>query len=354
MAFEGQKQYKQAATFNSGDGINGIAAVRRDADTSAVADGQYEALHTNATGRLKVSVHNGAFDTVTGAITAAGQTVVADVTRAGSALISIAGTYATGLNVLFEAYDGVNWMGIIGRQTDSQTAAAGAALSANIVRSWNISPIIGFSQVRIRSISWASPTGTANIRIIPSVQAPESLPVVAGSVSATVSSGTLTTVTNGGVAHGTADSGSPHKIGGKAQITNPTAVADASRVNFIADKLGKQIVVGSIRELKSQATTTLTNSTTETTILPAVASVFQDVYGLIVANTSATACAVAIKDSTGGTTRITLSVPANDTVTFTVPESAALNQAAVNTAWTATCSVAVSSLVVTVLAIKNL
>ena len=357
MAFEGQKQYKQAAAYNSGDGLNGIAAVRRDADTSAAADGQYEVLHTNSTGRLKVSAHNGAFETVTGTLTAAGQSVTADVTRAGSASITIVGTYSSSLIVFFEAYDGVNWVSVFGKQKDAQTAAISVSLAANVTRAWDISPLLGYTQVRIRANSWTSPTGAANIRITPSVQAPEVTPFVAGSVAVTGSLttvSTVTTVTNGGLAHGTADTGSPHKIGGKAYTTNPAAVADATRVNFIADKLGKQVVVGSIREQKSQSTINLTNSTTETTILPAVAGVFQDVYGLVIANTSTTATAVAIKDSIGGITRMTLAIPANDTISFIVPESAAMNQATVNTAWTATCAVGVSSVSVTVLAIKNL
>ena len=225
-------------------------------------------------------------------------------------------------------------------------------LAANATAAWNVSPLLGFTQVRVRSGAIAS--GTMNVRITPSVQAPALAPA-GGSITGTLSTvTTVGTITNGGLAHDAVDSGSPHKVGGQARTTNPVAVADADRTNFIADKLGKQVVVGSIRDLKVQQATTITNSTTETPILTAVAATFLDVYGLIISNTSATVCSVAIKDATAGTTRLNVSVLPGDTFTFMVPESGAMTQAAVNTSWTATCSAAVTSITVTALAVRNI
>ncbi len=63
----------------------------------------------------------------------------------------------------------------------------------------------------------------------------------------------------GDVAHDGVDSGNPTKVGGQARTTNPTAVADSDRSNFITDKLGKQVVVGSIRDLSSTEITQLYN-----------------------------------------------------------------------------------------------
>lgn len=157
----------------------------------------------------------------------------------------------------------------------------------------------------------------------------------------------------GNLASDAVDAGFPVKTGGQARTTNPTAVADADRVNFIADKLGKQVVVGSVRDLKVNQITTITASTAETTVVTAVASTFLDVYGVIVSNTSATLVNIAFKDSTAGTTQFNLSVPANDTRGFTLPESAAIKQGTVNNNWTATSSASVSSLVITMLAVKN-
>ncbi len=158
----------------------------------------------------------------------------------------------------------------------------------------------------------------------------------------------------GDVAHDAADSGNPVKAGGQARTTNPTAVADADRANFITDKLGKQVVVNSIRDLKGVQKTTITSSTGETTIITAVASTFLDLYGLIVANTSATATSVTIKDSSSGTTRVILRCPAGDTRGFMLTESAAIPQATVNNNWTATCADSVASIEITALYVKNI
>lgn len=142
--------------------------------------------------------------------------------------------------------------------------------------------------------------------------------------------------------------------GATAKTANPTAVSDGTQVNNIADKLGKQVVVGSIRDLKANQVTTITASVTETTIVTAVAAVFCDLYGLIITNTSATAVNVAIKDATAGTTRLNIAVPAGDTRGFMLPESGAIKQAAVNGNWTATSSASVTSLVITALTVQNL
>lgn len=166
--------------------------------------------------------------------------------------------------------------------------------------------------------------------------------------------GRIYTNPTGDVAHDAVDSGNPIKTGGQARTTNPTAVADADRANFITDKLGKQVVVNSIRDLKVVQKTTITSSTSETTVGSAVASTFLDLYGLLITNTSATPCNVTIKDATSGTTRAIIAVPAGDTRGFVLTESAAIPQAAVNNNWTATCSASVASIEITALFVKNI
>ena len=47
----------------------------------------------------------------------------------------------------------------------------------------------------------------------------------------------------GDIAHDAADSGNPVKVGGVADTTEPTAVADGDRVNFLSDLNGKQVVM---------------------------------------------------------------------------------------------------------------
>jgi len=159
---------------------------------------------------------------------------------------------------------------------------------------------------------------------------------------------------SGDVESDAADAGEPVKIGGIAKTANITAVANNDRVNATFDKLGKQVTVGSLRDLKANQVTTITSSTTETTIVASVSSVFVDLYGIIITNTSATAVNVAIKDATAGTTRFNIAVPAGDTRGFMLPEGGAVKQTAVTSNWTATCSASVASVIITALTVQNL
>ena len=124
-------------------------------------------------------------------------------------------------------------------------------------------------------------------------------------------------------------------------------------VRVSVDPNGRIVSGGSSRASKVAQATTITSSLTETTVLTAVASTYLDVYGVIVANTSSTACEVIFKDSTSGTTRFSIEVPGTETRGFMLPESGAHTQAAVNTNWTATCGTSVASIKITMLAVKN-
>lgn len=159
---------------------------------------------------------------------------------------------------------------------------------------------------------------------------------------------------HGDTAHDAADANSPVKIGGQARTTNPTAVADADRTNAIFDKLGKQITVGAIRELKAYQFTTITSSTAETTIITAGgAGVFCDPYSILLANTSATQCNVTIKEATAGSSTHIICVPPGETRGFTLPVDSAIKQTTANNNWTATCSASVAAMNITALYVKN-
>jgi hypothetical protein len=158
--------------------------------------------------------------------------------------------------------------------------------------------------------------------------------------------------TGGDVAPSVANSGNPIFIGGLGKTTNPGAVSDGQRVGATFDKLGKQVVVGSIRDLKGSAYASLATGT-ETTIVAGIASTFLDVYGCIVANNSATATQIAFKDSLTGTTRFNFYVPAGDTRGFMLPESGGFAQATVNQAWTALCLPSVAAVLITLMYVKN-
>jgi hypothetical protein len=156
---------------------------------------------------------------------------------------------------------------------------------------------------------------------------------------------------SGDVAHDSADSGEPVKIGGKAINSFPSSVATGDRVNALFDTVGRQIVQPvAPRELLNIQATTISN-TSETTIATAEASTFLDLIFLLVTNTSDTPTEITIKDSTTGTTRMVLSAPAGDTrgISFPVP----LVQNTANNNWTATASDAVTSLQITSYFVRN-
>lgn len=105
---------------------------------------------------------------------------------------------------------------------------------------------------------------------------------------------------------------------------------------------------------KAKQATTITASTTETTIVTAVASTFLNLYGLTIANTSATPVDVTIRDATAGSAVMNIYVPAGDTRGFMLDIDSSIPQAAVNSNWTAQSSASVTSLKITALTVRNI
>ena len=177
----------------------------------------------------------------------------------------------------------------------------------------------------------------------------------AGVLRVAIASDNTAAPTIGGSATGAAVPATARYFGALASTANPTAATGGNLVGLMADKLGKLVTVGAVRDLKNNQVTTITSSTTETTIVTAAgASVFADLYGLIVTNTSATAINVAIKDVTAGTTRLNIAVPAGETRGFMLPAGDGIKQSTANSAWTATCSASVASIIITALTVNNL
>lgn len=165
---------------------------------------------------------------------------------------------------------------------------------------------------------------------------------------------TVPALVGGDIAHDSpVGSSKPVVVAGRAATANPTAVADADVSRIMTDKLGKVIAVSAVRDLKGVGTQTYTN-TTEASFISAVASTFNDLYGLVLSNSSANATTVTIRDSSGGTTRAVITVPAGETRGFMLDAGSALPQATVNTAWTAQCSTGVTTLTVTGFYVKNI
>lgn len=190
----GGTQYAEDAAHASGDTGTVMLAVRQDTDASTVsADGDYSTLQVNESGRLKVSSQPADLAATTGTITANGQTVVCDVSKASNVCLFVTGTFST-VNLTFEAsIDGTNYFAIQMVRSNANTVELTTGnLSAAPAYCWEAS-VNAYTHFRVRATAFTS--GTQNVRILPGVYATE--PVIATQTTpVTVSSGTVTTVTN--------------------------------------------------------------------------------------------------------------------------------------------------------------
>ena len=97
---------------------------------------------------------------------------------------------------------------------------------------------------------------------------------------------------------------------------------------------------------KPSLATTITSSTAETTISPAVvAGTYLDLYRLVISNSSATGTLVSIRSVTAGTILANFWVAGGSVVGFSGTSDDALPQVSggMATLWTAQCSVSVAS-----------
>jgi hypothetical protein len=214
--------------------------------------------------------------------------------------------------------------------------------------------LLGKADIQIAGTAPDVGSGTGGTKTLRTILDTASPGIIATGTQAAPSASYLSTVAAGDIAAAATDSGNPVKIGGVGKTANPSAVTDGQRVNSMFDKIGKQVVVGGLRELKVEAVLTLTASTTETTLLAAVASTFLDLYLLAIENTSATATEVIIRDATAGGKARAFMVPAGETRGFALSMDSAIPQGAVNNNWTAQCTTSVTSVKITALFVKNL
>lgn len=138
---------------------------------------------------------------VTGNITTAATSITAtDLIGVGSATIQISGTYA-GVSVIFEAsMDNTNWIPIKAQVVGGATApATTAVLATNSTNQFNVSPLLGQYQFRVRSTAYTS--GTAAVIISLSAQfvsyTTEAMQAGTWNVTSTMASTTLTSVVPG-------------------------------------------------------------------------------------------------------------------------------------------------------------
>lgn len=254
-----------------------------------------------------------------------------NVSGMSSAVLTVNMTGFTG-TVNFEGQeDGTNFKALTAVQVGTRTLTGTAVGSTTTSIALYEIPVAGLQQIQARTSGVSAGTVT----------------VVGHTVPVAYNAKTVNANTAGSDAAGTASTTNPNQIGGIAANALPTAVSNAQVVAAMFEKYGRQVVVSQApRDLVLPITRlTLTSTTTETSLIAAVASTFNDLVSLMVINTSATATQVDFRDSTGGTIRYSLYVPAGDTRGITLPVP--MTQAAVNTAWTAQCGTSVASVVIT-------
>lgn len=162
-----------------------------------------------------------------------------------------------------------------------------------------------------------------------------------------------TNTATGGSATGSVVPANAFYQAGNAATSLPTAASAGNLTGAMYDKFGRLVTLpNAMRDLVSPITQlTLTATTAETPLIAAVASTFLDLVSLVVINTSTSATQVDFRDSSGGTIRLSLYVPAGDTRGIALPVP--FPQSVVNQAWTAKCGTSVSSIIITGSYISN-
>ncbi|MEJ1158010.1 hypothetical protein [Prosthecomicrobium sp. N25] len=159
---------------------------------------------------------------------------------------------------------------------------------------------------------------------------------IRSAVPVLVAGGQAVTV-QGMTASGSTQTGNVVPAGVLAKTTQPSTRNDNAATGLVSDKLGRPVVVlGHIRELVDTNAAVTLSGTTETTIVSAAASTFNDLHALEASNTSTTGVRVDVRDSVAGTVRLSFWLAGGSSAVFewSVPKK----QASANAAWTAQLS----------------
>lgn len=323
---------------------------------------------TNAVGTPDATA-SGSLTTNTSAIT--GQYVTLALNSHVTAAVQFTGTWIGTLTFQGSIDGGTTWFTVYANAATSGTGGLGTATESQSAQSRL--HVAGCSHFRVGLSAYTSGTVNVFVRATTAYWAFQGLtvppvtlflgtsnPVISGNGTSTTgtlrvslaSDSTGQVAAIGKAAAGATISGAPVLNGGAARTANPAAVTDGQVANVMLDKLGKQVTVSALRELVGIQQTTIASSTTETTIVTAVASTFCDLTSLTITNSSGTATLVTLKDAIAGTTRAVYAIAANGGIT--IPFNPPLPQAAVNTAWTITCGTSVDSLYISATYVKNI
>lgn len=158
------------------------------------------------------------------------------------------------------------------------------------------------------------------------------------------------TVQGAAVFGGTA-AGSGVLLGVQAATAIQTARTGGQIVLQASDKIGRYVTSQEqIRDLVTMSPMVTLTSTTETTIIAAVAAIFNDARAYIITNTSSTGTRVDFRTVTAGSVVFSWYIPPFKSEAVAIP--LAMRQATVNTAWSAQLSVAVTDVRITPFSIQ--
>jgi hypothetical protein len=128
----------------------------------------------------------------------------------------------------------------------------------------------------------------------------------------------LTAISGGQAAHDAAISGNPVRVGARALTANYTGVATGDTADLISTLFGVQITKPySIPEAEWSFTGALTTTSDVAVQTAAGAGLKRHVTWLQATNTGASAVDVLLRDGT--TTRLQVTIPAGQSVTFALP-----------------------------------
>lgn len=318
-----------------------LFGVRQDSDPATEADGDVAALRVNDQGRLKVSTRPAEFPATVQNITANGQTVPVDVSRASNVVVHFkgGGTAGAGGNFTFEgSLDSTNgtdgtWFPVLAAVSNANTAASATgvlalAINTGATLAWEVS-VNAYRWFRVRATAFTS--GIYVATILRGSYATEPLPVIqshgiTGTIAVSMASATASPAKAEDAAHTSADVGM-FVLGVRAPTTpiQPTsAIGDYGA--FLVDSEGKILTSGAGAP-ETQWNASIDYTTTGDVALKALASATLRNYvtDLLLENTGAAEVRVLVKD---GTTRIfaaTLAAKQSLPVQFKTPLRSSVN-----------------------------
>lgn len=251
------------AAHSTGDkGVMGLSVRRDTAAATSGTDGDYQPLITDSTGRLWCNVSNTVTVTGTG-----GTFPITD--SGGSITVDNGGTFA-----------------VQAAQSGTWTVQPGNTANTT---AWLVTGTGGTFP--------ATQSGTWNIATVTTV----------------TTCSVVSSLTGSGTAHDAVDSGNPHKLGAKAttSLSGLTLVASADRTDLFAGVDGVLITrPHSNLEDLLDGTADITDGSSTSVIAAQGAGVRVYITDVVIANSSASAVTVTLRDGAAGTVKATFMVPA--------------------------------------------